>query len=420
MRMVCRQVIESATRINYSRLKIVYDTEDVAPAATMTSNDLCTNTFPFSPQAQVKHMLHADPPPNGTGPSSTLHVHVPPHPKAHVSFSENVPLHQGHGHTSLRPPPSSIYGKQMSALASPSHTAIARNDHIISQPAPGARTATPCVVTSSGTVNSDKRSNRVTGLQSRRRFENDSPTDGRISIISRQKSFDDLVADAKEERSVLAAGHLNDRKRDCSAHLDHVLSPHEPDRDVREKHIFGKNASFKDITRSDANGLQLGDVLYSSMCSSPATPCRPPKTGEIAEPFWVQVPEDDSRLKALGEGSWVAPDDVSYSKLQSIIGDEEKIIFWEMVAAIMEFPQFTIQEDVDDIYDRDMQSYGRTKSTHCLDKEWSNLPIEIVSPNSLAEVMSRKENKILWLSCIPVTLPHEACAELVRSAYVDL
>ncbi len=133
-------------------------------------------------------------------------------------------------------------------------------------------------------------------------------------------------------------------------------------------------------------GLQLGmryaatPSQYSASVHQQGPP--PPVIGDVAEPFWVQSPQENS--------VWCDPDELFLLHVKRKITLTDKRMFWEMARALIELPELSLASH---------DSRIRT----ALD---------------LTRVLVRPEYKVLWIAEAAQILPKEVATELIRSAYV--
>lgn len=108
---------------------------------------------------------------------------------------------------------------------------------------------------------------------------------------------------------------------------------------------------------------------------------------DASEPFWIKCEETNT---------WMECDDLSLETLRKIVSTEDKIMFWEMVSAILEFPEF---------------------ATICENNQ-RGASFEISNAADLVKIMQSKENRILWIDSAVYSLPIEVTAGLIKSMYV--
>ena len=136
-------------------------------------------------------------------------------------------------------------------------------------------------------------------------------------------------------------------------------------------------------------GLQLG-MRYATTPSQhsasvhqqgpPRSP--PPVVGDVAEPFWVQSPQENS--------VWCDPDELFLLHVKRKVTLTDKRMFWEMARALIELPELSL-------------------ASH---------DSRIRNASDLTRVLVRPEYKVLWIAEAAQILPKEVATELIRSAYV--
>lgn len=178
-----------------------------------------------------------------------------------------------------------------------------------------------------------------------------------------------------------------------------------PARTVKEQHVFYQNVSpnsthsrarTSSLTHSTlpagtpsvtsyAASVQSGMryAQFSSSIHQQGPPRSPPAViGDVAEPFWVQSPQENS--------VWCDPDELFLLHVKRKITLTDKRMFWEMARALIELPELSL-------------------ASH---------DSRIRSATDLTRVLVRPEYKVLWISEAAQFLPKEVATELIRSAYV--
>lgn len=102
--------------------------------------------------------------------------------------------------------------------------------------------------------------------------------------------------------------------------------------------------------------------------------------GDVAEPFWVQEPQDMA--------VWCDPDELFAQEAKKWLTVTDKRIFWEMAKAVIELPEIT------------RACKGIIRSVH-----------------DLTSMMKRAEFRVLWTPEAAEIFPPMAAADLIRYAY---
>jgi hypothetical protein len=101
--------------------------------------------------------------------------------------------------------------------------------------------------------------------------------------------------------------------------------------------------------------------------------------GDVSEPFWVRKSD---------ASSWMEPDEMSMIELKKVVTLNDKRLFWEMIRSILDLPVLA-----------------------------SKLKCPIKNSKDLHHVMSKPENRVLWISGSSEYLPKDAACALVADAY---
>jgi hypothetical protein len=102
--------------------------------------------------------------------------------------------------------------------------------------------------------------------------------------------------------------------------------------------------------------------------------------GDVAEPFWVQEPQDMA--------VWCDPDELFAQEAKKWLTVTDKRMFWEMAKALIELPEIT------------RACKGIIRSVH-----------------DLTSMMKRAEFRVLWTPEAADIFPPTAAADLIRYAY---
>ena len=93
-------------------------------------------------------------------------------------------------------------------------------------------------------------------------------------------------------------------------------------------------------------------------------------------------------MRKSDASSWMEPDELSMIDLKKVIPLNDRRLFWEMIRSIIDLPVLA-----------------------------SKLKCPIKNAKDLHHVMSKPENRILWISGSSGCLPKEAACALVEDAY---